>query len=161
MPETHPSASVLELDWLVGRWVATVPGSPNDCLVEPRNLRSELSLLAPWGGALAGLWRLGSDSVSLLTIRDVEGTIEWIQQEFHLTLDPHPTSPRIRLRLHSIAPMEIVFESTGETGHAHVKVFRIALTRPESEILTLRFLTPDEARGWVIVREEIHRLTTG
>jgi hypothetical protein len=161
MPETHPSASVLELDWLVGRWVATVPGSPNDCLVEPRNLRSELALLTPWGGALAGLWRLGSDSVSLLTIRDVEETIEWTQQEFRLTLDPHPTSPPIRLRLHSIAPMEIVFQSVGETGHARVKILRIALTRPESEVLILRFLAPDEAHGWVVVREEIHRLTIG
>ena len=151
-----PSLSALA--WLAGRWQATVPGLPNDCPVEPQDFTSELDLLAPLGGFLPGIWRVGRESVTLISIREIDGTLEWCQQEFSSGLVPVPNSFPLVLRLHRSEDRGIVFESIGETGHSRVKVMRLELVLLEPNVLVLRFHAQDASGAWITVREAAHRL---
>ncbi len=155
------AAPLLSLDWLVGHWRATVPGTPNDCAVPVFAQESDLVLLPAVRGAMAGLWRLGT-SLSLISVREVRGELEWHDREFDSKLQPHSSSPEHRYALVSNVPGEAVLESRGDSGHPRIQQIRMSFSRTSKDLITVRFQTPAENGGWVTAREaDHHRAGTG
>jgi hypothetical protein len=150
-----PSPSLADLGWLVGCWRAVINDSPNDCDAPVEALASELCILAPQNGVCAGVWHLGTTSLSLLSIRESDGHVEWCTSDFDVRLRARGAPVRFLLR--GLAEQEAVFESEGETGHARINRMRMAFTRGAPDTLMIRFLVPGEGEEWVPVREEPHQ----
>ena len=145
------------LSWLRGRWQATVVDSPNDCSAERVNLSSELCLLSPCGGAMPGVWRLGPGPFLLISIREVEGVLEWRQQEHYPSLDVRLSTPLLVMRGVSVSEAEIILESVGETGHPRFRHLRQIFSLMAEGELRVRSLVLTEGGAWLSVRDEIHR----
>ena len=107
-------------------------------------------------GAIAGVWRLGPGSVTLVSIREVEGTVEWRERTYNLQLEPDPRSPLAILKLRTIGIDEVEFEASAAEDQ-HGRLFRMGLRRTDKRSLRITFAIPDPSGTWTVVRDEEHR----
>ena len=105
---------------------------------------------------LPRIWRLNQDALTLVSIREIDQTLEWTEQEITPTLEPRASAVRLVYRLRSRAHNSVAFESVGAIGHAGVRALRMEFSRSDSDMLMLRFYRLNKEDAWVLAREALH-----
>ena len=156
MNDAPSRSSVSALSWLVGSWQARIPGLPNDCPVEARDLVSVLDVLSPWAGTMPAIWRVGGGALTLVSIREVEETLEWTEQEYSSNLQPRSSNSPLVYRLQAVDVNSATFETIGPVAHTGFRGLRMEFSAIDPGRLLLRFFRLNGDGDWSLAREALH-----